>query len=128
MLDWRTVKARKLQVVLFAVVVALNSLAAVAYAFGEGDCTAACCRPARTNKQRVTLTKNCCYSQCEEPGEVQSTKPGSLLTQRDFNTGALNSADVRAQLSRLTPRSFQSTGRLVIQSTRVYLRTGTLLI
>lgn len=127
MLNWRPVKAPRLSVILFAAVLALNSLAAVAYAFGEGDCTAACCRPART-KARVTLTKNCCYSQCEEPGEVQSTKPGSLLTQRDFKTGALNSTDLQGQLSRQSPRDSQSTGRVVIQSTRVYLRTGTLLI
>ncbi|HSB10260.1 MAG TPA: hypothetical protein VLM38_12305 [Blastocatellia bacterium] len=122
-------RTRKLLIILFAAVVAGNSLAAVAFALGEADCTAACCRPARQNKPRVTLTKNCCYSQCEDPGEAQPAKPGSVLTtQRDYKAGPSNDATLQAQFSSQSSRFLQSTGRRVIQSTRVYLRTGTLLI
>lgn len=129
MLDCGRVKARKTFVVLVAALAMLNSLGAVALALGEADCMAACCHPARQQRPRVTLSKNCCYSLCEEPAETQSATPGNTITsQRESKEVCAVAANSPAQLPARYSSARRQPGRAFIPSIRIYLRTSTLLI
>jgi len=118
---------RRLLGFVFVLCLAGNSLAAAALV-GDGECGAPCCRPARDAEPRASLSRPC-YSECEGPGEAQPTPPkGVLGTERNYNADAPVAISLVAPFSGHSLRVLQSSGRSVIQSTHIYLRTGTLLI
>ena len=118
---------RRLLGFVFVLCLTGNSLAVVVLV-GDGECGASCCRPARHTEPRASLSR-VCYSQCEGPGQAQPTSPkGVLESERNYKAGAPVAVSLVAPLSGQSSRVLQSSARSVIQSTHIYLRTGTLLI
>ncbi len=120
---------RRLLIVAFVVSVAANSLGAVAPVVeGDGGC-GGCCSAARRNQPRVSPSKLCCLTECSQPGETQPAAPPSLLRTERNNKSASAVAVVLAAAHSISPLGFlYSPARSVVQSTHIYLRTGTLLI
>jgi len=120
---------RRLLILAFTLSVAGNSLAAVSpVAEGDGGC-GGCCSAARRNDPSVSPSKLCCLTECNQPGETQQSAPASLLrTERD-NKSASPVAVLLAAAHSVPPSGFlHSPARSIVQSTPIYLRTGTLLI
>ena len=121
---------RKLFILAFVVSVAGNSLAAVSpHADGEGGCAADCCRAARHNKPEATLAKLCCLTRCNQPGETQGSPATSLLSYGpDERTPSLVGVCIEDVYSAQPWEAWHSPAGLIVQSTHIYLTTGTLLI
>lgn len=120
---------RRLLILAFTLSVAGNSLAGVAPVVeGDGGC-GGCCSAARRNEPRVSPSKLCCLTECNQPGETQqSATPRVLRTERDNKSSSPVAVGLAAAHS-IQPSGFlHSAARSVVQSTHIYLRTGTLLI
>ena len=120
---------RRLLILVFVMSVAGNSLAAVAPVVeGDGGC-GGCCSVAHHNEPRLSPSKLCCLTECNQPGETQQPAPASLLrTERD-DKSASPIAVLLATARSVPPSGFlHSFARSIVQSTPIYLRTGTLLI
>lgn len=116
---------RRLLILVFTLSVAGNALAAAARV-GNDEC-GGCCRPAY--QPTVSLSIRCCYSECGEPGDTQSTSPKGLPgIERIYKVDAPVAAGVVAPLVGRCSTVPESPGRSIVQSSHVYLRTGTLLI
>ena len=120
---------RRLLGFVFVLCLAGNSLVAAALV-GDGECGgASCCRPTRHNEPRVSLSRVCCHSECEEPAETQPTLPKDVLgIERNYKADAPVAVSLVAPLSGQSSGVLQCSARSVIQSTHIYLRIGTLLI
>jgi hypothetical protein len=117
---------RRLIILVFTLSVIGNALEAAARVNND-DC-GGCCRPA-IDQPAVSLSIGCCYSECGEPGETQPTSPkGVPGIERIYKIDAPIAATVVAPLAGRYPTVLDSPGRSIIQSTHIYLRTGTLLI
>ena len=118
---------RKLLIVAFVVSVAANSLAAVAPVIDDNGC-GGCCSSARRHESRMSSAKLCCLTQCGQTGETQGQDPATLRNERDSKSCSpvvvvLQAVHSVQQLGfRIAP------ARGTIESTPIYLRTGTLLI
>jgi hypothetical protein len=130
MVDSRRTMIRKFLILTFVVSVAANSLAAVTpHLDGEGGCAADCCRAARQNQPGAILSKLCCLAQCGQPGETQGSPSTSLLRSgRDERSPLLVGGRLEAEYSAQPWESAHLPARVVVQSTHIYLSTGTLLI
>lgn len=120
---------RKLLIVAFVVSVAANSLAAVAPVIDGDNACGGCCRAAaRRHEPRLSPSKLCCLTRCGQPGETQTQDPATLRNERDGKS--CSPVVVVLQVA----HSIQQLGfhisppRSTIESTPIYLRTGTLLI
>lgn len=120
---------RRLLILAFMLSVAGNSLAAVAPVVeGDGGC-GGCCSAARRNEPRVSPSKLCCLTECNQSGETQQTAPPSLLrTKRDDKSSSAVAVVLAAAHSVPASGFLHSPARSIVQSTHIYLRTGTLLI
>lgn len=117
---------RRLLILVFTLSVFGNALAAAARA-GNDECDG-CCRPAY-NQPTGSLSLGCCYSECGEPGETQPTTTKGLPgIERIYKVDAPVAAGVVAPLEGRCLTVPESSGRSIVQSTHIYLRTGTLLI
>ena len=117
---------RRLLILAFTLTVVGNSLAAAAQV-SDDDC-GACCRPAN-NQPSASLSKECCYSECEDPGESQPISPtGVFALERIYKADAQAAVSLVAPFEGQSSTVLQSSARSVIQSTHIYLRTGSLLI
>jgi hypothetical protein len=117
---------RRLLILAFTLSVFGNSLVA-AVLVNDQQC-GACCRTAR-NDRRVSLSRDCCYSECGRPSDSQHTAPKCMLAvERSYKSDALVAADPVALHEPLTLKVNPTAARNVIPSTHIYLRTGTLLI
>ena len=117
---------RRLLILLFTLSVAGNSLASAALV-NDDEC-GPCCRPAGS-RQRMSVLKDCCYSECGQPSDSQRQAPKDILAiERSYKLDAI----VGVKLVPLRePQSLAvspTAARAVIGSTHIYLRTGTLLI
>ncbi len=133
---------RKLLIVVFVLSATCNSLAAVLpYITGDSGCEARCCRVVRHVESRESLSKFTsgstsgpmsgvrCPMRCEHPAENQGVPESPLLsTERDTKVVAQVAPGIQEVCSTLNARSMHSTARTTFASTRIYLRTGTLLI
>ncbi len=119
----------RLLILAFMLSVAANSLAAVAPVVeGDGGC-GGCCSAARRNEPRVSPSKLCCLTQCSQPGETQPAPPPSLLrTERDNKSASPVAVVLAASHSVPSLAFLHSPARSIVQTTHIYLRTGTLLI
>ena len=112
----------------FVICLAGNSLAAVALA-GDDECAALCCRSAKQNRPSVRPSRDCCYSECEQPGETQPTSPKSLPgIERIYKIDASLAVSPVNHIARQSSRLLLPPGRSLVQSGHIYLKTGTLLI
>jgi hypothetical protein len=120
---------RRLLILAFVLAVAGNSLAAVAPVVdGDGGC-GGCCKAAHRNEPRVSPSKLCCLTECSQPGETQPTSPrGVLGSERNYKADAAVAVSLAAPLSGQSSRVLHSPARSIVQTTHIYLRTGTLLI
>lgn len=117
---------RRLLLLVFTLSVVGNALAAAARV-GNDEC-GGCCRPAY-NQPTSSLSIGCCYSECGEQGETQSTSPKGLPgIERIYKVDAPVAAGVVAPLEGRYLTVPESSGRSIVQSTHIYLKTGTLLI
>jgi hypothetical protein len=117
---------RRSLIILFTLSVVGHALAAAARV-GSEEC-GGCCRPAY-NQPTANLSIGCCYSECGEPGESQSTSPKGLPgVERIYKVDAPVAAGLVAPLEGQFMTVPDSGGRSIVQSTHIYLRTGTLLI
>lgn len=128
-IDFANRMIRKLLIVAFVVSVAGNSLAAVAPVVeGDGGC-GGCCSAARLNQPRVSPSKLCCLTDCNQSGETQQPAPPSLLRiERNDKCGSPGVVVLAADHSLRASGLLHSPARSVVESTHIYLRTGTLLI
>lgn len=129
LIDFVNRMIRKLLIVAFVVSVTANSLAAVAPVVEGSSGCGDCCSAARRNGPAVSPAKLCCLTDCNQSGETQQSAPASLLrTERDDKSlspvAVMLAAPNSAQLSQF----LHSPARTIIQSTPIYLKTGTLLI
>ena len=116
---------RRVLILAFTLSVVGNSLAAAAQV--GNDACGACCGPPN-NQLSVRLSPGCCYSECGEPGQTPPASPKDIQgIERSYKADATD-AVVVAPVERQTLAVLQSSARRVIQSTHIYLRTGTLLI
>jgi len=120
---------RKLLILAFTLSVAANAFAAVAPVVeGDSGC-GGCCGAARRNEPRVSPSKLCCLTDCNQSGETQqSAPPGVLRTERDDKIASPVAAVLTADHSTVPLSFLRSPARSVVESTHIYLRTGTLLI
>ena len=118
---------RRLLVLVLVVCVTGNSLWAAALV-GDDECGATCCRTPGHDEQSESLSKGCCSSQCEEPGEAQPVSPKGVLGSARNDCADASVAIGVATWPLAPARVLQSSARVVIQSTHIYLRIGTLLI
>jgi hypothetical protein len=121
---------RKVLIIAFVLSVASNSLAGVLpYIAGDGDCEGKCCRIVRGSESRANQNRLRCLMQCERPAENQGVPESPLVrTERYSKIVALVAPGVHAGYSTLNARTLRSTSRTALTSTRIYLKTGTLLI
>jgi hypothetical protein len=121
---------RKLFILIFVLSVANNSLAAAfPYIEGDGKCKTNCCRSARHNEPRATLSKICCLTQCNQPAEAQGVPEStSFSTGRDSKDPGSPSACVVAASSDRSRASLHSPPSNIVQSSHIYLKNGALLI
>ena len=119
---------RRLLGFVFVLCLTGNSLAVVSLAGGD-ECGASCCRPPQNSQPSVSMSRDCCYSECDEPGETQPASPkGVLGIERNYKADIPVAVGPPAMLPEQSSRVLQSSARSVIQSTDIYLRIGTLLI
>jgi hypothetical protein len=115
---------RGLLIIAFTLSVVGNSLAAQV---GNDEC-GPCCLTAN-NQPGLSLSKECCYSECGEPGETQPTFPTVVAgIERIHKVDGPIAVVLVAPIEGRSSTDLPSTARNVIQSTHIYLRTGTLLI
>ncbi|MEK6289542.1 MAG: hypothetical protein AABO57_27825 [Acidobacteriota bacterium] len=124
----RPLHIRWLLIVAFMLSVAGNSLAAVSPFEGDGEC-GGCCSAPRRNQPRVSQSRPCCLTECGQTGETQRSEPTSLLRTKRDNKGSSPVVLGVAAAYSIQPSGFlHSPARSIVQSTHIYLRTGTLLI
>lgn len=117
---------RRLIILVFTLSVMGNALEAAARV--DNDECGGCCRPAY-NQPAASLSIGCCYSECGDPGQTQPTSPKGLPgIERIYKIDAPIAATVVAPLAERYTTVLDSPGRSIVQSTHIYLRTGTLLI
>lgn len=117
---------RKLFILVFAVSVVGNSLAAAAQV-GMDEC-GACCTPGSHNAS-LSPSKECCYSECGEPRDTQPITPKSVLgLERIYKLDAPVAVILGTPFEKPSSEGLRSSTRRVIQTTHIYLITGTLLI
>jgi hypothetical protein len=117
---------RRLLILAFTLSVVGNSLAAAAQVVND-EC-AGCCRPTKTQPAESRSIR-CCYSECGEPGETQPASPtGVPGIERIYKVDLPIAASIVAPLEGRCSTFVQSAGRSIVQSTHIYLKTGTLLI
>jgi hypothetical protein len=124
----RLLMIRRLLIVAFVLSVAANSLAAVVPIIeGDSGCSG-CCNAARRNEPRLGSSKFRCPTECNQQRETQRSTPASLQgTEREKKDSSLVAVDVA--VAHPLPSGFlHSPARSIVQSTHIYLRTGTLLI
>ena len=121
---------RKLFILIFALSVANNSLAAaLPYIEGDGECKTSCCRSVRHNEPRANLSKVCCLTQCNQPAEAQGVPEStSSCSARDNKDAGSPAACAEATCSGRTHGSLHSAPSNIHQSSHIYLKTGALLI
>jgi hypothetical protein len=120
---------RNLLIVVFVVSVAVNSLSAVLPVL-EGDAACnGCCSAARRSDPRVSPSKVRCLRECNQRGDSQQAQPPSLIKIERDDKGISTGVIVSAFTLTMQPSTRgKSPVRSVVQSTHIYLRTGTLLI
>lgn len=117
---------RKLLILVFAVSVVGNALAAAAQV-GMDEC-GACCAP-NSNKASMSPSKECCYSECGLPRNTQPITPKSVLgLERIHKLDAPTAVILGTPFEKPSSEGLRFSTRRVIQTTHIYLRTGTLLI
>ena len=120
---------RRLPGLLFVACLSINALGSVALVGEEDECGASCCRSSKQTRPTVRPSRDCCYSECEQPAETQPTSPkGVPAIERIFKIHGSVAASAVDPLARQSSQLRQSPRRNVIQSAHIYLRTGTLLI
>ena len=124
---------RRLLILVFTLSVCGNSVAAASLV-GEDEC-GACCLSARNSKgpslpkDGMSFSKTCCYSECGEPQETQPAAPTSVpAIERNSKADAPIAVCLVARVEIPYQTGLQSSARSIIESTHLYLRTGTLLI
>jgi len=120
---------RRLFILIFVLSAVGNSLAAVLpYIEGDSDCEARCCRSARHNESRASLSKLCCLTECNQPAEApgvpESTSFSSARVSKDLGSPAGIETTCAAQ----TFAFLHSPPSNLLHSTDIYLKTGALLI
>ena len=124
---------RRLLIIVFTLSVCGNSLAAVSLVGGD-ECGACCLRARNSNgpslpKDGMSFSKTCGASECGEPEETQPVAPTSAPgIERIYKVDAPIAASIVAPLDGRCSTFAKSSGRSLVQSTHIYLKTGTLLI
>lgn len=119
---------RKLLIVAFVVSVAANSLAAVAPVIDGDNACGGCCSAARRHEPRMSPSKLCCLTRCGQPGETQTQDPATLKNERDSKSCSPVVVVLQVAHSIRQLGFHISPARSTIESTPIYLRTGSLLI
>lgn len=119
---------RKLLIVAFVVSVGANSLAAVAPVIDGDNGCGGCCSAARRHESRMSSAKLCCLTQCGQTGETQGQDPAALRNERDSKSCSPVVVVLQVAHSVQQLAFHISPARGNIESTPIYLKTGTLLI